>query len=349
MRNWRDTVVSADTPLRETLANLSRTGAQIALVLDNSGKLQGVVTDGDVRKAILAGIELDSPTQRAMNVSPKTASLGLSQLEMQQFMTSRGLRHLPIVNNSNAVIGLALLDDMSNPSNRTNPVVIMAGGLGTRLHPLTESTPKPMLTVGGKPILETIIGQFAQQGFSQIFLAVNHLSETISSHFGDGTRYGVRITYLQEDTRLGTAGALFLLPRDIESPIIVMNGDLLTQLSFESLLRFHEERNADLTMVVRENSFQIPYGVVAVEGSTIVGIDEKPSKKLLVNAGIYVISSRTLALIPQGSYFDMPALFAAAISAKRSVVAFPLHEYWIDIGRVEELERAQREWVEYRA
>jgi dTDP-glucose pyrophosphorylase len=349
MRNWRDTVVSADTPLRETLANLSRTGAQIALVLDNSGKLQGVVTDGDVRKAILAGIEVDSPTQLAMNVSPKTASLGLSQLEMQQFMTLRGLRHLPIVDDSNAVVGLALLDELGAPSNRTNPVVIMAGGLGTRLHPLTKSTPKPMLTVGGKPILETIVGQFAQQGFSRIFLAVNHLSETITSHFGDGTRYGVEISYLQEDTRLGTAGALFLLPSEIESPIIVMNGDLLTQLSFESLLRFHEERNADLTMVVRENSFQIPYGVVAVEGSRIVGIDEKPSRKLLVNAGIYVVSARTLALIPQGSYFDMPALFAAAISAERSVEAFPLHEYWIDIGRVEELERAQREWVEYRS
>ena len=349
MRNWRDTVVSAETTLRETLANLSRTGAQITLVLDSEGKLEGVVTDGDVRKAILSGLDLESPTSLAMNSHPRTVQAGMSHREMQQFMLKFGLRHLPLVSNSGIAIGLSLLDELAHVGSRPTPVVIMAGGLGTRLHPITKNIPKPMLNIGGKPILETIVGQFSQQGFSTLFLAINHMGKTIRDYFGDGKQFGVSISYLEEGARLGTAGALSLLPRLDDGPIIVMNGDLLTQLTFESLLRFHDDHSADLTMVVRESAYQVPYGVVTVNGSTITGIEEKPSRKLLVNAGIYVINSEVLSLIPQDSFFDMTSLFGAAIASNRTAAAFPLHEYWIDIGRVEELERAQREWVEYRS
>lgn len=349
MRNWRDTIVSAKTTLRDTLANLSQSGAQIALVVSGDGQLQGVVTDGDIRKAILLGVELDTTTSGVMNTDPKTVLLGTSPREMQQLMRTNSLRHLPVIDDHGNAVGLVILDEITQNTRRANSVVIMAGGLGTRLHPLTEHIPKPMLTIGGKPILEIIIQQFANQGFSNIVLAVNYLSDSIRAHFNDGSRYGVQISYLHEEMRLGTAGALSLLPSNPDLPIVVMNGDLLTQLSFGSVLAFHEEHGADLTMVIREDSFQLPYGVVKVNGMKVTAIEEKPSQKLLVNAGIYVVNPSVIDLIPKNSYFDMPSLFAAALAANWLAVAFPLEEYWIDIGRVEELERAQREWVEFRS
>jgi NDP-sugar pyrophosphorylase family protein len=227
---------------------------------------------------------------------------------------------------------------------KPNAVVIMAGGLGTRLHPLTQDTPKPMLKVGGKPILETIIQSFVDQGFVNFFVSLNYKAEVITNYFGDGSQLGATINYLHEKSRLGTAGGLSLLPQNIHAPIIVMNGDLLTRISVEALLDFHERESAVATMVVREDHYQVPYGVVEVDGTQIIGLEEKPVQRHLVNAGIYVISQTGLENIPTDTFYDMPTHFAKLSANGHRTAAFPLHEYWVDIGRLDELERAQREW-----
>jgi NDP-sugar pyrophosphorylase family protein len=233
---------------------------------------------------------------------------------------------------------------MLGAQEKTNAVVIMAGGLGTRLHPLTQDTPKPMLNVGGKPILETIIQSFIDQGYVNFYVSLNFKAEIISDYFGDGSKLGASITYLHETTRLGTAGGLSLLPSKVNYPIIVMNGDLLTRISVDALLDFHERENAIATMVVREDNYQIPFGVVEVDGTEIVSVTEKPTQRHLVNAGIYVISAKGLENIPADTYYDMPTHFTKLAADGHRTTAFPLHEYWVDIGRLDELERAQREW-----
>jgi NDP-sugar pyrophosphorylase family protein len=221
----------------------------------------------------------------------------------------------------------------------------MAGGLGTRLQPLTDECPKPLLMVNGKPILETILESFVEQGFKRIFLSINFKAEMIRNYFGAGERWGIQIEYLHENTCLGTAGALSLLPEKPTAPVIVMNGDLLTRTNFDNLLQFHITQGATATMVVREYDFQVPYGVVRLDGTRIDAIEEKPVHKFFVNAGIYALSPEALDYLPAGVFFDMPALFEHLITADKVTAAYPLREYWLDIGQLEEFERAQREWV----
>ena len=259
-------------------------------------------------------------------------------------MRERRIHQMPLVDEAGKVVDVLTVDDIIGAKQKSNAVVIMAGGLGTRLYPLTQDTPKPMLNVGGKPILETIIQSFIDQGYVNFFVSLNYKAEIISDYFGDGSRLGASIKYLHETTRLGTAGGLSLLPSSIDCPVIVMNGDLLTRISVDSLLDFHERENAIATMVVREDNYQIPFGVVEVDGTQIVGVTEKPTQRHLVNAGIYVISAKGLENIPADTYYDMPTHFTKLASDGHRTAAFPLHEYWVDIGRLDELERAQREW-----
>jgi len=344
MRDWRAALVSPSGSMRDAVATMSESGWQIALVTDASGRLLGVITDGDIRRALLGGRELGSPISEVMNSTPITMPTGSASAAVKATMSRDLLHFVPLVDADGCVTGIATIDDLVGEQERPNPVVIMAGGLGKRLHPLTENFPKPMLHVGDRPILETIVSSFADQGFRDIHLAVNFRSDIVESHFGDGSRFGVRITYIHEPRPLGTAGALALINPKPDLPVIVMNGDLLTRMSCDSLLEFHSRNVADATMVVREATFDLPFGVVTVEGTTIVQIAEKPSRSYLVNAGIYVISPDLLRSIPADEYLDMPALFSGAIADGRTTVAFPLHEYWIDIGRLEELERAKTEW-----
>lgn len=344
MRDWRSALVSPSGTMRDAVAAMSESGWQIALVADSSERLLGVLTDGDIRRALLHGRELASPIAEVMNPTPVTMPAGSSGAAIKATMSRDLLHFVPLVDADGRVTGIATIDDLVGEQERPNPVVIMAGGLGKRLHPLTENYPKPMLHVGDRPILETIVTSFADQGFRDIHLAVNFRSDIVESHFGDGSRFGVRISYIREPRPLGTAGALSLLDPKPDLPVIVMNGDLLTRMSCDALLEFHARSAADATMVVREAAFDLPFGVVTVEGSSIVQIAEKPQRTYLVNAGIYVISPDLLRSIPADEYLDMPALFTGAIEDGRKTAAFPLHEYWIDIGRLEELERAQAEW-----
>lgn len=344
MSNWREALVSSSTSLRQTIEAITNGSLQIALVVDPDNKLLGTVTDGDIRKAILAGKDLTITAGEAMRSQPITSTARTPRAAVLKLMREKRIHQMPVVDEFGRVVDVLTVDDMIGAHQKPNAVVIMAGGLGTRLHPLTEETPKPMLKVGGKPILETIIQSFIDQGFTNFFVSVNYKSDIISEYFGDGSRHGANINYLQEKTRLGTAGSLSLLPKDIHAPIIVMNGDLLTRISVDALLDFHEHENAVATMVVREDHYQVPYGVVAVDGTQIIGVEEKPVQRHLVNAGIYVISKSGLEDIPDGTFYDMPTHFAKLSANGHRTAAFPLHEYWVDIGRLDELERAQREW-----
>jgi len=344
MSSWQDALVSSSMTLRQTIEAITNSALQIALVVDDNNKLIGTVTDGDIRKAILAGKDLNITAAEAMRKSPTTSSASTPRTVIIKLMREKRIHQMPIVNESGQVVDVLTVDDMLGAQEKTNAVVIMAGGLGTRLHPLTQDTPKPMLNVGGKPILETIIQSFIDQGYVNFFVSLNFKAEIISDYFGDGSKLGASITYLHETTRLGTAGGLSLLPSEVKYPIIVMNGDLLTRISVDALLDFHQRENAVATMVVREDNYQIPFGVVEVDGTQIVGVTEKPTQRHLVNAGIYVISAKGLENIPADTYYDMPTHFTKLAADGHRITAFPLHEYWVDIGRLDELERAQREW-----
>ena len=344
MSNWRDALVSSSTTLRQTIEAITEGSLQIALVVDSDNKLLGTVTDGDIRKAILAGKDLSITAAEAMRREPITSAAKTPRAAILKLMREKRIHQMPLLDELGRVVDVLTVDDMIGALQKPNAVVIMAGGLGTRLHPLTQDTPKPMLKVGGKPILETIIQSFIDQGFINFFVSINYKAEMISEYFGDGSKFGVTITYLNEKTRLGTAGGLSLLPKNIHAPVIVMNGDLLTRISVDALLDFHEREDAVATMVVREDHYQIPYGVVQVDGTQIIGVEEKPTQRNLVNAGIYVISKLGLENIPSDTFYDMPTHFAKLSADGHRTAAFPLHEYWVDIGRLDELERAQREW-----
>jgi dTDP-glucose pyrophosphorylase/CBS domain-containing protein len=345
MKNWQDNVVHPHTPLRDAIECIDRSGQQIALVVDHDGRLAGVLSDGDVRRAVLRGLDLSLPTSLSMNRTPTTASISASPAELLALMRRSVLRHLPLLNEAGCVVGLSTLESLLGSMERPNAVVLMVGGMGTRLMPLTRDCPKPMLPVGGKPILESILESFHEQGFRRFFFSVNYLAQAFKDHFGDGSRWGVDIQYLHEDKRLGTAGALSLLPNLPDEPLLVMNGDLLTRVRFDNLLDFHVEHRALATMAVREYDFQVPYGVVRLDGAKIMGIEEKPVQRFFVNAGIYVLSPQAVSMIPRDTFFDMPSLFEQLMQTGWSTAAYPLREYWLDIGRIEEFERAQREWV----
>lgn len=348
MNRWKDVVVSPETPLKDAIAKIDASRLQVALIVGRDDRLLGILTDGDIRRAILAGRDLQVPVSEVMTSKPTAVSAVTPRDEMLALMRRRVFHHLPLVDETSRVVGLATLDELIGVTARPNWVVLMAGGLGTRLLPLTDERPKPLLAVGGKPILETIIETFAEQGFKRIFLSVNYKADMILKHVGDGDRWGVQVEYLRESERLGTGGALSLLPETPTEPIVVMNADLLTRMSFDSLLQFHTIQRAVATMVVREYDFQVPYGVVRLDATHIKAIEEKPVQKFFVNAGIYALSPEALEHVPSNTFFDMPTLFERLIVAGKTTAAYPLRENWLDIGRLEELERAQTEWAKAR-
>ena len=345
MANWKDVIVSPETPLGDAIARIDASGLQVALVLAQDGCLLGILTDGNIRRAILAGRSLQVPVSEVMNPQPTVVLASTPRDEKLALMRRMTLHHLPLVGDAGQVVGLTTLDELIGATERPNWVVLMAGGRGTRLQPLTDECPKPLLAVGGRPILETILESFAEQGFKRIFLSVNFKAEMIRSYFGAGERWGVQVEYLQENIRLGTAGALSLLPEKPSAPIVVMNGDLLTRTNFDNLLQVHNTQGAAATMAVREYDFQVPYGVVRLDGVRIEAIEEKPVQNFFVNAGIYALSPEALDHLPAETFFDMPTLFERLIAAGKTTAAYPLREYWLDIGRLEEFERAQVDFL----
>lgn len=344
MSHWRDVLVAPDDSIRDTVRAIDAAALQIALVADADGRLLGTVTDGDVRRGILSGVGLDEPVRTIMNPEPYRVREGEDNANILAMMKQHRIHQLPVVDGSGVLVGLETLDDLLKPARRDNPVVLMAGGLGTRLAPLTNERPKPMLHVGDRPILETILQNFMDYGFHRFYISVNYKAEMVREHFGDGSRWGVDIRYLHERERLGTAGALSLLEERPTSPLLVMNGDIMTRVNFESLMEFHLRNQAVATLGVREFSHTVPFGVVRMDGNRLLSLVEKPVEKVFVSAGIYVLQPEVLDLVPPNRYFDMPTLFQELMDQGLPTVGFPIHEYWLDIGRMEDFERAHTDY-----
>lgn len=341
-KSWKNTLVSSDRSIMEVIRSIDESSLQIAMVVDANQKLLGIVTDGDVRRGILSRISLDDPVEKIMNKNPKVAKSSDSREAIDSFMREHSIIHLPVVDDTGMVIDLAVVENISDGTIST-PIVLMVGGLGSRLKELTKDCPKPLLKVGEKPILERIIDSFADRGFKNFYLCVNYKSEMIEDYFGDGSSKRIGIEYLKEEKKLGTAGALSLLREKIREPFIVMNGDLLTNVNFESILDFHQESESAATMCVREYEFQVPYGVVRTDGDEITSLDEKPTHKFFVNAGIYVLNPEVLDFVPKQEYFDMTSLFEGLVKSNKATKVFPIHEYWLDIGQQADYRRANSE------
>ena len=345
MRNWNHLVVDPDTSIETTIRAIDETACQFLLVVNADGALTGTVTDGDIRRGIIKSIPLTAPVSKIMQTAPKIAHPDDDRDRLLEIMATYSVRQLPIVDSNRHIVGLILKDEIEAPAARDNWVVLMAGGLGERLRPLTETTPKPLLKIGQKPLLETILESFLDYNFRKFFISVNYRSEQLKEYFGDGSKWGVEIRYLEETEKLGTAGALGLMEERPENPFIVMNADLLTKVNFFSLLDFHDEQKSDATMCVREYDIEVPYGVVSIEDNHIVDIEEKPVNKFFVNAGIYVLNPSILEMIGKNSHLDMTSLFSDVLERKYSTSAFPIREYWLDIGRIEDFDKATRDFA----
>lgn len=342
MLNWSSVLIDRADKLEHAVNLLNNTALRILLVVDHARRLAGTVTDGDIRRAVLRGIPMDAPVSDVMCDAPTTAKAHWSRDRSLALMTEKSVFHLPVVDDEGVVIGLESIHDLIGKRSHDNIVFLMAGGFGKRLHPLTDTIPKPLLRVGDKPILEIILQGFINAGFYRFFISTFYRADMIRDYFGDGSNWGISIEYVQEDQSLGTAGALSLLPHEqVIKPVFVMNGDLLTNLNYGALLDFHAEHGGSATVCVREHEYQVPYGVLTTEGSRISTIVEKPVYRYFINAGIYLLSPEIVRKIKPSHNIDMPTVLENAIQDGHALHTFPIHEYWLDVGRHEDFARAQ--------
>jgi dTDP-glucose pyrophosphorylase len=339
--NWRKTLLPSDATLQQAIRCLDQSSLQIILVTSADGSLMGTLTDGDIRRGLLRGLELDASVEAIVHRDPLVAPPQWGRATVLQLMQANKIHQLPVVDERRQVVGLHLWGDLLVPSKRANVMVIMAGGRGTRLLPHTENCPKPLLPVGGKPMLEHIIERAKVEGFVRFVLAIHYLGDMIEAHFGDGARWQVQIDYLREQAPLGTAGALSLLQPRPEEAFVVSNGDVLTDIRYGELLDFHARHRAAATMAVRLHEWQHPFGVVRTRGVDIVGFEEKPVSRSHINAGIYVLEPQTLDAIARDEPCDMPTLFARLQEMPVRTIVYPMHEPWLDVGRPDDLARAR--------
>jgi dTDP-glucose pyrophosphorylase/CBS domain-containing protein len=338
--------VGLDTSIHQAVAQMDISRLGIVLVVDEEHRLLGTVTDGDVRRSILANISLDKPV-RVLLLSkagspyarPITAPADADQSTMLQILRQHRILHLPLVDLDQRVVALVSLSEFVSQQVPMPHAVIMAGGTGSRLRPLTDDLPKPMLPLGDRPLMELIIRQLQQVGIRHVNLTTHYKKDAIAQYFGDGQDFGVEIQYMEEDQPLGTAGALSRLD-GLAGPLLVINGDILTRVDFRAMLDFHREHHADMTIGVRYHEVPIPYGVVEVEGVVVTAISEKPVMRYLISAGIYLLEPEVRRYIPTDRPYDMPDLIARLVVDGGRVVSFPVREYWLDIGRVEDYQKA---------
>ena len=347
MSDWIKVVLKPNDTIKKAIEVIDKEIYKIVLVANEAGILLGTVTDGDIRRAIISEFKLSSFIVDIMQLNPISASIEDHYDSILSLMESNSILQIPIIDNDGVIVGLETLKSLVEENKFDNPVVLMAGGFGKRLQPLTYDTPKPLLKIGSKPILEIILESFIHAGFHNFYISTHYKPEMISNYFSDGSKWGVTIKYVHEEHPLGTGGALGLLPKDlIDLPILLMNGDLVTNINYNQLLNFHLEQDGVATMCIREFDYQIPYGVVKSEECYLQSIDEKPIKKFFVNAGIYVIEPKIIKDIEPNLYIDMTTLLERQIETKRKVSTFPLHENWSDIGHHEDFERLNKEYDE---
>jgi len=335
-------IIQTTSTLGDALRGLNESPKQVLVVIEE-GRLIGTVTDGDVRRSLLRGCSLETPVREIMKEGPISAPAGTPAYDLIKLMRGRSVRYVPLTDKMGGVVDIVDIDELVEET-QPSRAFIMAGGLGKRLRPLTKTCPKPMLKVGGRPLLETLVLQLRAHGFIHITIAINYLGEQIKKHFGDGTRFGVDIIYVEEKEQRGTAGALALLPEVPREPLLVLNGDLLTAIDFRAMINFHTANGAVATMGVRNFIHQVPYGVINTRGVEVTSIDEKPSREVFVNAGIYVVEPSFVVEVPD-EYIDMTDMFSRILHSRdHRVAAYPIHEYWRDIGRSDDFERANAEY-----
>jgi len=335
---WKKSSLLLNASLRDAAKNLTESALRVVLVIDSSGKLLGTVSDGDIRRGLLRGLTLDNDVSEVLNKNPLVAPEGMSQSSIRQLMTVNRVQQVPEIDAEGRVISLHIWYELTTTENISNKMVIMAGGKGTRLRPHTENCPKPMLLVGGKPMLQHIIERARDEGFSEFLLSVNYLSHMIEDYFGDGGAFGVNIRYIHEELPLGTAGSLSMISMLVDDPFVVTNGDVMTDIRYSDLLEFHKRQESIATMAVRLHEWQHPFGVVQMDGLNIVGFEEKPVARSHINAGIYALSPVALQELNYGESCDMPTLFQRLQARSHKTIAYPMHEPWLDVGTPKELE-----------
>jgi dTDP-glucose pyrophosphorylase len=340
--SWRQAVLSVNATIGQVISNLNQVAIKIVMVTNKEGKLEGTVSDGDIRRALLRGLDLSSPITSVIHPNALVVPPELDRELVKQLMVVNKIHQIPVVNSSHHLVGLHLWDELNTPVARQNLLVIMAGGKGIRLRPHTEACPKPLLPVAGKPMLEHIIERAKLDGFTRFVLAIHYLGHMIEAQFGDGTGLGVKIEYLKEESPLGTAGALGLLNPKPDKPFVVTNGDVITDIRYGELLDFHIRHAAAATMAVRVHEWQHPYGVVQMQGVDIVGFEEKPIRRSHINAGVYALEPNALSFLDTDARCDMPTLFERLQEKAKRTVAYPMHEPWLDVGRPDDLQIANR-------
>jgi len=334
---WQQALLSSSSTIAEAIQNLNKTGVRIILVTNKFGVLEGTISDGDVRRGLLKGLDVNSSIKHIIYHNPLVVPVELSRELVMQLMAANKIQQIPIVDKSNRVVGLHLWNELASTSKRENIMVIMAGGMGKRMRPYTEDCPKPLLQVSGKPMLQHIIERAKLEGFSQFLIAIHYLGHMIEDYFGDGERLGVEIAYLKENAPLGTAGALSLLNPKPGLPFVVTNGDVITDIRYGELLDFHVRHAAAATMAVSLHEWQHPYGVVHTDGVEIIAFEEKPVARSHINAGVYVLNPDVLSFLNDNERCDMPELFGRLQVKKNRTIAYPMHEPWLDVGLPEDL------------
>lgn len=348
-KHWRQAILAEGATIQQAIVNLNQVSIKIVMVVNENGGLVGIISDGDIRRGLLKGLTLDSSIETIVHLDALVVPTDMSREMVLQLMVANKIQQIPVVDANHHVVGVHLWDEINALPERSNLMVIMAGGMGTRLHPHTENCPKPLLPVAGKPILEHIIERAKLEGFSHFVLAVHYLAHMIEDYFGNGERLDVQIDYLRENSPLGTAGSLSLLNPIPEAPFIVSNGDVLTNIRYGELLDFHTRHNATATMAVKVYEWQHPFGVVQTEGVDIIGFEEKPVARSHINAGVYALESDALDVLSQGENCDMPALFERLQTKEKRTVAYPMHEPWLDVGRPDDLETARLDLIKEKA
>jgi dTDP-glucose pyrophosphorylase len=338
---WTQAVLPANATIGQAIRNLDQIAIKIVLIVDETGVLEGTISDGDIRRGLLKGLDLNSPIASITHRNALVVPPELGRELVMQLMVANKIQQIPVVDEQQHVVGLHIWDEITTPPIRPNLMVIMAGGMGTRLRPHTENCPKPMLSVAGKPILEHIIDRAKQEGFRHFVLAIHHLGHMIEAHFGNGERLGVQIDYLREESPMGTAGALSLLNPSPDAPFVVTNGDVITDIHYGELLDFHVRHSTTATMAVRVYEWEHPFGVVKIQGVEIIGFEEKPVFRSNINAGVYVLEPAALSVLNADAHCDMPTLFERLQAKAKRTGAYPIHEPWLDVGRPDDLEAAQ--------
>ena len=334
INNTEHLLINTEETLKKGISKIESGQLKIAFVVNKNKEVLGILSDGDVRRALLRDISLEDRVCKAMNKDFISAKKGISNEEIYELMNKHSIQHIPIIGSDKRIVELFVHNSFVSQEkiNFKNPVVIMAGGKGKRLRPLTRTCPKPMLKVNGKPMLEILIEKLIKSGFRNFYISVNYLKEQIIDYFQDGKSLGINIKYLIEEKPLGTAGSLSLLPKTIKEPFLVMNADVLTKFDINYLLNFHYKNNAKATLSVLQSEFQIPFGVVKTEGNKLIDFEEKPTHRHIINAGIYIISPEILPIIEKDEFIDMPNLMMKALKSGYKTIVCPIHEYWIDIG-----------------